>query len=162
LVETYRNLPSSGLAAGLAGRGPCPVAAGKVAYRKCPICGDLMQRKNFGKRSGVIVDWCGEHGVWLDADELESIATFISRGGLKCVDSDFCRPYSAEDRDGQGDGDGGRPRNAEQVVALLTAEHVMARARHRKVSQALRFLAGHPGASVKKTLVDLLNSLWGN
>jgi hypothetical protein len=42
-----------------------------------------MQRKNFGKRSGVIVDWCGAHGTWLDKDELEQIAAFIAEGGLR-------------------------------------------------------------------------------
>ena len=42
-----------------------------------------MQRKNYGKRSGVIVDWCGTHGTWLDADELEQIAAFIASGGLR-------------------------------------------------------------------------------
>jgi hypothetical protein len=42
-----------------------------------------MHRKNYGKRSGVIVDWCGPHGTWLDADELEQIAHFIAGGGLR-------------------------------------------------------------------------------
>ena len=36
-----------------------------------------MQRRNFRKRSGVIVDRCSEHGTWLDADELEQIAGFL-------------------------------------------------------------------------------------
>lgn len=53
------------------------------AYRSCPHCGHRMQRKNFGKRSGVIVDWCGAHGTWLDKDELEQIASFIAGGGLR-------------------------------------------------------------------------------
>ena len=54
----------------------------RVVYRKCPICDALMQRRNFQKRSGVIVDRCHEHGTWLDADELEQIAGFIIEGGL--------------------------------------------------------------------------------
>jgi Zn-finger nucleic acid-binding protein len=55
----------------------------QFAYRNCPVCGHHMQRKNFGKRSGVIVDWCGAHGTWLDKDELEQIAAFIAEGGLR-------------------------------------------------------------------------------
>jgi hypothetical protein len=42
-----------------------------------------MHRKNFGKRSGVIVDWCGAHGTWFDKDELAQIAAFIAAGGLR-------------------------------------------------------------------------------
>ena len=53
----------------------------KVAYRKCPECQAFMQRRNFQKSSGVIVDRCHEHGTWLDADELEQIAGFILSGG---------------------------------------------------------------------------------
>jgi Zn-finger nucleic acid-binding protein len=52
-----------------------------VVYRPCPECGDRMQRKNYGGRSGVIIDWCGRHGTWLDADELESIASYLATGG---------------------------------------------------------------------------------
>ena len=40
-----------------------------------------MQRRNFRKSSGVIVDRCREHGTWLDADELEQITGFILSGG---------------------------------------------------------------------------------
>jgi Zn-finger nucleic acid-binding protein len=40
-----------------------------------------MQRRNFRKKSGVIIDSCPSHGIWLDADELEQIAGFILSGG---------------------------------------------------------------------------------
>jgi len=40
-----------------------------------------MQRRNFRKSSGVILDVCVEHGSWLDADELEQITGFILSGG---------------------------------------------------------------------------------
>lgn len=53
----------------------------QMTYRKCPVCDGLMQRRNFQRRSGIIVDWCGSHGTWLDADELEAIAGYIARGG---------------------------------------------------------------------------------
>ena len=41
-----------------------------------------MNRKNYGGRSGIIIDWCGLHGSWLDANELEEIASYIAEGGL--------------------------------------------------------------------------------
>jgi len=53
-----------------------------VVYLKCPECSTLMNRQNFGRRSGVIVDQCPAHGVWLDDQELERIARFIAEGGL--------------------------------------------------------------------------------
>ena len=51
-----------------------------VEYRRCPTCDALMIRRNFRKRSGVIVDRCHEHGTWLDAHELERIAGFVLSG----------------------------------------------------------------------------------
>ena len=50
-------------------------------YRTCPECGRMMHRKNFGKRSGVIVDVCKVHGIWFDAEELDRILTWIREGG---------------------------------------------------------------------------------
>jgi hypothetical protein len=41
-----------------------------------------MQRCNFRRKSGVIIDRCHDHGTWLDSDELEQIAGFILSGGL--------------------------------------------------------------------------------
>lgn len=55
---------------------------GPVEYISCVRCGKLMNRRNFGKISGVIIDRCGKHGVWLDAGELEKIQHFIADGGL--------------------------------------------------------------------------------
>jgi Zn-finger nucleic acid-binding protein len=51
-----------------------------VVYRRCPVCKSPMHRKNFGQASGVIVDWCGPHGTWLDADELGEIGDFVLSG----------------------------------------------------------------------------------
>jgi Zn-finger nucleic acid-binding protein len=53
-----------------------------VTYVKCPDCTRIMNRENFGRRSGVIVDVCKPHGVWFDADELARIIHFVSAGGL--------------------------------------------------------------------------------
>ena len=54
----------------------------KVRYIPCPVCGQLMNRKNFAGCSGVIIDWCGRHGFWFDAEELEKILRFVQSGGL--------------------------------------------------------------------------------
>jgi len=61
-------------------RGANP-AARKVEYRRCPVCSRQMQRRNFRRSSGVIVDTCADCGTWLDADELEAIAGFLLSGG---------------------------------------------------------------------------------
>jgi len=53
----------------------------KVTYRKCPECEAFMQRRNFRKSSGVILDRCNDHGTFLDADELEQIVGFLLSGG---------------------------------------------------------------------------------
>lgn len=42
-------------------------------YVKCPVCQDFMQRKNFGARSGVIVDRCQQHGVWGGTEALDGV-----------------------------------------------------------------------------------------
>ena len=51
-------------------------------YRSCPVCGTLMHRRNYGKRSGVLIDLCGEHGVWFDMEELDRIIHWVKAGGL--------------------------------------------------------------------------------
>jgi Zn-finger nucleic acid-binding protein/ribosomal protein L40E len=52
-------------------------------YRPCPECGRQMLRKNYGQRSGVIVDVCAAHGIWFDADELNTVLTWVRNGGLE-------------------------------------------------------------------------------
>jgi Zn-finger nucleic acid-binding protein len=50
-------------------------------YRRCPMCAELMTRVNFGGRSGVILDRCGAHGVWLDGSELRRLTEWWRAGG---------------------------------------------------------------------------------
>ncbi len=52
-------------------------------YRPCVVCHQLMNRRNYGYASGAIVDYCREHGIWFDADELPRILEFIQAGGLE-------------------------------------------------------------------------------
>ncbi|MGA7992660.1 MAG: zf-TFIIB domain-containing protein, partial [Thermoanaerobaculia bacterium] len=54
-------------------------------YRPCPVCKKLMNRSNFGGGSGVIVDVCGPHGVFLDRGELTKIVDFLEKGGWERV-----------------------------------------------------------------------------
>jgi len=53
-----------------------------ISYVPCPECEQLMNRSNFARSSGVIIDLCKQHGVWFDADELPKIIDFVDKGGL--------------------------------------------------------------------------------
>jgi Zn-finger nucleic acid-binding protein len=53
-----------------------------IHYRPCVVCGQMMNRVNFGRISGTVIDVCRGHGTFLDAGELHAIATFIMDGGL--------------------------------------------------------------------------------
>ncbi len=57
-------------------------AAGAVRYRRCVRCGKMMNRVNFGRMSGTIVDVCRGHGTFMDTGELHRIVEFIQGGGL--------------------------------------------------------------------------------
>ncbi|MBZ5712070.1 zf-TFIIB domain-containing protein [Nannocystis pusilla] len=66
----------------LRGRVPRPASReSDVRYRECPRCRDVMNRRNFGTISGVIVDECRRHGLFLDAGELEEVEAFLRAGG---------------------------------------------------------------------------------
>lgn len=59
-----------------------PVAVEDAAqgYIPCLRCGELMLRRQFqagGRYSGVVTDVCKDHGVWLDASEIERIVGFL-------------------------------------------------------------------------------------
>ena len=55
----------------------------QISYAPCPQCGQLMNRINFARCSGVIVDVCKGHGTWFDRDELSGIIQFIRSGGFE-------------------------------------------------------------------------------
>ena len=63
-----------------------------VTYVPCPVCKELMMRRNFGRISGIIVDVCTSHGTWFDAGELPRILAFVGAGGM-----DPSRTHAAED-----------------------------------------------------------------
>jgi len=53
-----------------------------VRYYPCPACAAMMNRVNFARCSGVIIDVCKSDGIWFDADELRGIVAFIHSGGM--------------------------------------------------------------------------------
>ncbi len=55
----------------------------QISYVPCPTCKQLMNRNNFARVSGVIIDTCKRHGAWFDADELPKIIEFIQTGGME-------------------------------------------------------------------------------
>jgi Zn-finger nucleic acid-binding protein len=57
-------------------------AVTSVRYRACPQCGKMMNRQNFGRLSGAVVDTCSGHGTFLDRGELHQVVKFILEGGL--------------------------------------------------------------------------------
>lgn len=58
-------------------------AAAAGGYRKCPVCSRHMNRNNYARGAGVIVDVCKEHGSFFDCGELTRIFHFIEEGGLE-------------------------------------------------------------------------------
>lgn len=52
-------------------------------YRPCPVCGELMNRRNYAGASGVIIDLCKTDGIWFDAEELARILVWIRAGGVE-------------------------------------------------------------------------------
>ena len=80
-VDAVRKAEQSDLPGRSPRRAGANPAAQAVRYRKCPVCEAFMQRRNYRKCSGIILDRCAPHGTWLDADELEEIAGFILEHG---------------------------------------------------------------------------------
>jgi Zn-finger nucleic acid-binding protein/ribosomal protein L40E len=129
----------------------------EVVYRNCPVCNGQMQRRNFAKRSGVITDWCGMHGTWLDADELGDIAGFIQRGGL------------AGDPTGK---PSYQPADEKQYKAVVEAHRIMAgeewklEMKKRRLQEGQRGLMGSGNllgsGGLFRSIGDLLESLLGD
>ncbi len=72
---TLRELQASARAAPAVGASLDVDAAfveGETRTLRCPRCGDAMTRRASARGAGVVVDVCGEHGVWFDAGELKA------------------------------------------------------------------------------------------
>ena len=65
-------------AAGAAPRSASHQGDGGPAYLPCPECGALMNRVNFARCSGILLDVCRPHGTWFDDEELRAIVKFVA------------------------------------------------------------------------------------
>lgn len=53
----------------------------KFKYIKCPVCRVFMNRRVFASRSGVVIDQCKSHGIWLDSGEITHLMEWKKAGG---------------------------------------------------------------------------------
>ncbi len=53
----------------------------EVKYIKCPVCRKYMHRTNYARKSGVIIDSCRLHGLWLDSGEITHLMEWKKAGG---------------------------------------------------------------------------------
>lgn len=70
----------------------------EVQYVRCPRCDVTMNRRMFGRMSGVVVDICREHGVWFDGGELNEVVAWIEAGGLEQARKKELEEYSEQVR----------------------------------------------------------------
>ena len=82
-VDQERQEAVLGVARPSAEHADSKVSASARMYVPCPLCRQLMNRVNFAGCSGVVIDWCKEHGSWFDYSELRQVVEFIQAGGLK-------------------------------------------------------------------------------
>ncbi len=81
--QAQRRGTSIGPLPGRTGATPAATPVAKEPlYRPCILCGKLMHRRNYGRKSGVILDACAAHGLWFDHGELEQVLVWIRAGGL--------------------------------------------------------------------------------
>ncbi len=76
----------AGASGGAGGPWVTAAAGGGRIYRPCAVCGTLMNRQNYGRMSGVILDICRAHGIWFDLDELPRVLSWIQDGGEQRAD----------------------------------------------------------------------------
>jgi Zn-finger nucleic acid-binding protein len=121
---------------------PRTAPLGAVRYVPCPVCAKLMNRQNFGHRSGVVIDVCKGHGVWFEHNELRAALRFIDSGG-------FERARQAEEQ-----------RQAVERAKLLE-EFNAADREFRQLDLAERMRAGRPsGRAVEPFLGEILRTLF--
>lgn len=53
--------------------------------RACPACGRPMKKSPYGYESAIVIDECHEHGIWLDAGELERVEAYAE--GVRARDA---------------------------------------------------------------------------
>lgn len=76
-------------------------------YRNCPVCAKRMNKAIYAAVSGVLVDRCLDHGVWLDSGELQQLfewkSTYaslkrneIEKGEVKVLRGSTNRKYTKD------------------------------------------------------------------
>jgi Zn-finger nucleic acid-binding protein len=70
-------------------RGQAPSAL--LPMVTCASCGSQMERGRFAASSGVVVDVCPRHGVWLDEGELGRVAEY-ARSPQRTIDAPQAHP----------------------------------------------------------------------
>jgi Zn-finger nucleic acid-binding protein len=70
-------------------RGQAPSAL--LPMVTCASCGSQMERGRFAASSGVVVDVCPRHGVWLDEGELGRVAEY-ARSPQRTIDAPEAHP----------------------------------------------------------------------
>jgi Zn-finger nucleic acid-binding protein len=88
-TESFRQLKQrvAGGAVNLSGAlecKPAPITLKKQQgplYRNCVRCSNMMARKQYAPGSGIIIDFCREHGIWFDSEELHHVLDWILKGG---------------------------------------------------------------------------------
>jgi Zn-finger nucleic acid-binding protein len=142
---------AAGLAAGLPAAPARAAQQGAVRqsgalYRRCPRCDKMMARRNYARRSGVIVDSCPEHGIWFDAGELHALLQWVRRGGLKKAEELERREQEA------------RARQARRAPSRL--DRMAGQGRIGAFSAGPRIAGG--GSGEPNLIFDLLGALFGS
>lgn len=98
----------------------------EIRYIKCPSCRALMNRRSYGARSGVVVDECREHGIWLDGGELRQILKWSKMGGAKIEEQrrrEVARSTAAREKFDQATASAGRLASSDvESEARLSAD----------------------------------------
>jgi Zn-finger nucleic acid-binding protein len=77
---------------------PQAAPGGAIRYVPCPQCTKLMNRTNFGHRSGVIIDVCKGHGAWFEARELRNVLAFVESGAFERARAEDAKQRADEER----------------------------------------------------------------
>jgi Zn-finger nucleic acid-binding protein len=54
-------------------------ARGPTAPAPCPKCKAVMDRVHFDQAVSLVIDRCGDHGVWLDTGEIKKVQALAER-----------------------------------------------------------------------------------
>jgi Zn-finger nucleic acid-binding protein len=53
----------------------------------CPKCNGVMHPVNYSYSSGIIIDRCADHGIWLDRGELDKVQLSRETWAKKALES---------------------------------------------------------------------------